>query len=754
METQATKAQTKASLNYQTTLNRVLEQLHRGEKFSDIFPVIEKDLLILLNAERLTVYQKGAGDKEIVSKFKSGTEIKEIRLPLAPTSIAGYVAMSHNMVAIENAYDEKELLKIHPQLKFNEQYDKQTGFITGAILAVPIKVNSIIVGVMQLINRRGGGSFTAEEKLRAEKIAGFMGQKFRYEFGITRSPFDYLVQTKRIKAETLAELEKRAQIEGCTVAHLLLTEGGVTRLEVGQSLERYYQVPFQPFDPNIKIPHEVLSGINESYMLKQRWVPIGGDRNRLTVLIDDPSDANRVMEIQRTVPAKEYIFKVGFADDILKFLGQNVSTPGSDANLQELVGKLQDESEVEQEEVVETVDENAATVIQFVNRLIMDAAESRASDIHLEPGKGRANMSVRFRIDGDCRPHLSVPASHAQGIVSRIKIISGLDISERRKPQDGKCLVKLRGQPLELRVATIPTVNGESVVMRLLASSEPLPLAKMNFSPQNLAGVEAILQRPHGIFLVVGPTGSGKTTTLHSVLGHINTPDVKIWTAEDPVEITQAGMLQVQMQPKIGLTFASALRAFLRADPDVIMIGEMRDQETAHAGVEASLTGHLVFSTLHTNSAPETVVRLVDLGIDPISFSDALLGVLAQRLVRTLCAKCKAPYAMTDEEYDTIKRYYGEEAFPELGIERGKSQLYKPVGCPDCGNSGYKGRTGIHELLVATPAIKALVCHKATASELKKLALSEGMRTLMQDGIKKLVLGQTDLEQIRKVAAT
>ena len=238
---------------------------------------------------------------------------------------------------------------------------------------------------------------------------------------------------------------------------------------------------------------------------------------------------------------------------------------------------------------------------------------------------------------------------------------------------------------------------------------------------------------------------------MHAILGHINTPELKIWTAEDPVEITQPGLQQLQVLPKIGLTFAAALRSFLRADPDVIMIGEMRDAETAEAGIEASLTGHLVFSTLHTNSAAETLTRLLDLGIDPISFSDALLGVLAQRLVRTLCGECKESYVPDTDEFNLLKRYYGEEMFEELGLIREGVKLYRAVGCSKCGDSGYRGRTGVHELLVATPAMKEYVYRRATAAELKDLAVADGMRTLMQDSIAKLLKGQTDIAQVRRV---
>jgi type II secretory ATPase GspE/PulE/Tfp pilus assembly ATPase PilB-like protein len=328
-----------------------------------------------------------------------------------------------------------------------------------------------------------------------------------------------------------------------------------------------------------------------------------------------------------------------------------------------------------------------------------------------------------------------------------------LDISEKRKPQDGKIRFKGPMGTIELRVATIPTSGGnEDVVMRILAASKPLPLEKMGFSDRNISQFKYILEKPYGICLVVGPTGSGKTTTLHSGLGYINTVDMKIWTAEDPVEITQAGLRQVQVHPKIDFTFAVAMRAFLRADPDVIMVGEMRDHETAATGIEASLTGHLVFSTLHTNSAPETIVRLLDMDIDPFNFADALLGILAQRLVRTLCKECKEEYHPTQEEFAELMQEYGLDSWDRLGLRYSPEfRLFRPKGCGKCGNTGYKGRMGIHELLVGTDEIKRKIQRRDSVEELRKQAMADGMTTLLQDGIQKVIGGITDFKQVRAV---
>jgi type II secretory ATPase GspE/PulE/Tfp pilus assembly ATPase PilB-like protein len=421
-------------------------------------------------------------------------------------------------------------------------------------------------------------------------------------------------------------------------------------------------------------------------------------------------------------------------------------------SIEEILGQLEP-SEEEGAEDAEKVSEEDSAIVQLVNKMIIDAYHRNASDIHIEPRHGKNHAHIRVRVDGACQLYQTVPFTYKRAIVSRIKIMADLDIAERRLPQDGK--IKFRKYApldIELRVATIPTAGGnEDVVMRLLAAGEPMPLEKMAMSERNYKVFTEMIQKPYGIVLVVGPTGSGKTTTLHAALHFINKPETKIWTAEDPVEITQEGLRQVQVQPKIGFDFATAMRAFLRADPDVIMVGEMRDHETVSTGIEASLTGHLVFSTLHTNSAPETITRLLDMGMDPFNFADALLGVLAQRLVRTLCKECKEAYNPSREEFDALVRSYSGD-FDALGFKYNSDlALYRPKGCTKCGNTGYKGRTGIHEIIVGTDPLKSLIQGRAKMEEIREQAMKDGMTTLMQDGIRKTLVGMTDLMQVRKV---
>jgi type II secretory ATPase GspE/PulE/Tfp pilus assembly ATPase PilB-like protein len=408
-----------------------------------------------------------------------------------------------------------------------------------------------------------------------------------------------------------------------------------------------------------------------------------------------------------------------------------------------------------------------ASIVGIVNKIISDAVEVGASDIHIESFYGDGLAYIRFRRDGRLEEYSQYPASYHRAVVSRIKIMANLDISERRIAQDGKISFLRAGRErMDLRVATVPTSRGiENVAIRLLHAGDPYPLEALKMSERDLTLFRRLIHRPYGLILVCGPTGSGKTTTLHSVLRELNTPDKKIWTAEDPIEIVQKRICQVQVNAKIGWTFAAALRSFLRADPDIIMIGEMRDQETAKIALEASMTGHLVLSTLHTNSASETTARLIDLEVDPFNLGDALIMILAQRLTRCLCSHCAEKVLLSPTEIDdlTSEYYYSAHkrmpslAERELIVHNWKKHLthgadlalWKAQGCEQCGMTGYKGRMALFELLEATPEIRELVIHRAPASEYQRIAVAQGMRTLKQDGIEKALRGWTDMAEVR-----
>jgi type II secretory ATPase GspE/PulE/Tfp pilus assembly ATPase PilB-like protein len=460
-----------------------------------------------------------------------------------------------------------------------------------------------------------------------------------------------------------------------------------------------------------------------------------------------------VDSIERLFAGRKVKLSVALAEDIAKLID---TTFGGDTR-----SILGDWAELKSDEEVDLEDAMGAevtdadnTVIRLAHQIITDAYHGRASDIHVEPCNFTKQTIVRLRIDGTCTEYEKIPGPLGKPLVARFKIMAHLDIAERRKPQDGKMRIRLGDREIELRVATIPTVGGnEDVILRLLPQQDIIPLERQGLAERNLRELKALAEKPYGLILCVGPTGSGKTTTLHAVLSHINTHERKIWTAEDPVEITQPGLRQVQVRPKIGYTFAAAMRAFLRGDPDVIMVGEMRDAETAAIAVEASLTGHLVLSTLHTNSAAETIVRLLDLGLDPFNFADALLGVLAQRLVKRVCGDCARPYTPSQDELAALVREYGEEEFQQLGRPLDESvQLVRGKGCESCKHTGYRGRAAIHELLVASEEIKGLVLSRARVPDILRQSRQQGMTTLMQDGIVKVLGGTTDFRQVKAAA--
>jgi len=555
----------------------------------------------------------------------------------------------------------------------------------------------------------------------------------------------------------LAEQRKRG---GKRIGQILVEMNLITEVDLAVALARKFQLPFVDLD-TCSINLEAVTELPRDFIEKHRILPVESDPRAITVAMADPLavDSLDLVRLHSKKQLSEVVVTRGQLDKYIPTYLDQVDSKKRANEMDEILkglatGDAQAVAEAEPE--ASAVKESDNAVIKLANQIIIDAYRRGASDIHIEPNGKERTTSVRFRVDGDCILYQDIPSAYRMPLVARFKIMAMLDIAERRKPQDGKIRFRVGERQIELRVATIPTVNNnEDIVLRILAGSKPLPLEQMGLSARNLAELKAVVTKPYGLVLCVGPTGSGKTTTLHSALGSINTIDTKIWTAEDPVEITQPGLRQVQVNPKIGFTFAHAMRAFLRADPDVIMVGEMRDAETAGTAIEASLTGHLVLSTLHTNSAPETVTRLIDMGLDPFSFADALLGVLAQRLARTLCKQCREQYSASENETAELAEAYGAEEFQEL-VRRNYSsplKLWRAVGCNACANSGYKGRVGVHELLVSDDTIKRSIQRKASVDEIRDLACKAGMKTLLQDGIEKVLDGHTDLKQILAVCS-
>jgi type II secretory ATPase GspE/PulE/Tfp pilus assembly ATPase PilB-like protein len=620
---------------------------------------------------------------------------------------------------------------------------------------------ALVSGLETLANERAtkiGDILVEQNKIGAEELAAAAAGQRAGATGPRRLKLgEILLEAGLVNdADITAALEEQKSRHGKRIGEVLVEMALVTEDDLAKALARKFNLPFVDLDP-LPPCREALALIQPDFMSRYRMLPIAVDGDQLTVAVADPMSFEGV-DLLRFSTGKRIAEVVATPSQIARRIDQlGKAAPAADsAKMEQILSSIQADTEDESAPDLRDLSlarQDDSGISKLVNQIIFDAQARGASDIHIEPDGPRLDTVVRLRIDGVCEVYRTFQPALRARLVSRIKILANMDITERRKPQDGKITLMIKDRPLELRVATIPTVShDEDVVMRLFTASEAPDLERLDFSPRNLAELRRLVQAPYGLILAVGPTGSGKTTTLHALLGAINVPSRKIWTAEDPVEIVQRGLRQVQVQPKIGFTFANAMRSFLRADPDVIMVGEMRDQETAGTGIEASLTGHLVFSTLHTNTAPETITRFVDMGFDPFTFSEALLAVAAQRLARRLCPACRTEYLASRAEREELERHYGQEALARLLADR-PLRLFRSTGCRECGQKGFKGRVALHELLVVDDPIRLAIQRRSPAAEIRALATRGGMLTLLQDGIEKSLAGHTDLRQVLAVCS-
>ncbi|TMH30093.1 MAG: pilus assembly protein PilB [Betaproteobacteria bacterium] len=650
--------------------------------------------------------------------------------------------------------------------------------------ATPQQVEHAAVVQQQLREQKIGDILVARQVVTPEQLIDALDQQATMP--LVRIG-DALISLGLITHAQLQDaLAQQRTDRSVPLGEVLVRMGVVSPEDLQIALARKMGYPLVDLDA-FPAEADALRKLSYELAVRLRVMPLILRDGRLVVALDDPSRRRlAVEEVEFTTQMKvvPVLAQCENIDNVLTAAYEKIGAAGvyrwtADApsvpikfdfsfnDTDKLVESLEKETLERMFDDDKPIEQSDNSLVRLINNMIIEAHKDGVSDIHIESYPGREKIRIRFRKDGLLTTYLELPPNYRNALISRIKIMCELDISERRKPQDGKVnFAKFSPQhKIELRVATIPTNNGlEDVVMRILATAKPIPLDRLGLSERNLAQLKHAVERPYGMVLCVGPTGSGKTTTLHSALSHINVPERKIWTAEDPIEITQPGLRQVQVNPKIDWTFAKALRAFLRADPDVIMVGEVRDEETAQMTIEASLTGHLVLSTLHTNSATETVTRLLDMGMDPFNFADSLLAILAQRLVRRLCTHCRTSRPATAAELDELTADY-LHAFP-AGSETpardalvadwagrfgagGRVMLHHSPGCKHCDDTGFKARAGIHELMVVSRELRRLVQTGARADALQQVAMAEGMRTLRQDGIEKVLAGVTTIEEVR-----
>ena len=555
---------------------------------------------------------------------------------------------------------------------------------------------------------------------------------------------EILVREFSLSPEKIEEALNIQRQKGGRIGEILLGMRAIDESKLIRALSIQSGVPIsEPVNPD-GIDIEIIKDFPINYLKQHKVMPVEVSNRYVTILVADPYNLTPI-DVIASKFKRSYRLRLGTSEEVISVINRVFDRKSQEAeavmgdmetaNLGDLASELN-----EPQDLLDAGDE--APIIRLVNSLFAQAIRERASDIHIEPYE--KEIVVRFRIDGVLYEIIKPAKRFHSSICSRIKIMAGLNIAEKRLPQDGRIRFKIAGKDIDVRVSVIPTAHGERIVMRLLDKSAVLlDLHQLGIFDDKLKIFKELIRKSHGIILVTGPTGSGKTTTLYAALSDINSPDINILTAEDPIEYQLKGISQLQVNPKIGLTFASALRSFLRQDPDVILVGEIRDLETAEIAIQASLTGHLVLSTLHTNDAATAITRLVDMGVEPFLVASSLLAVMAQRLVRVVCPDCRVPYVPTYEEMSRIG--LSPEAVKKKGF------IYKSRGCPRCMNTGYSGRIGIYELLCIDDEIRHLILKNTDSTQIKKLAVSRGMDTLRDDGAKKVLEGITTIDEVLRV---
>ncbi len=586
-----------------------------------------------------------------------------------------------------------------------------------------------------------------------------MAEKKNFQINISRKLGEMLVAAKLISEKQLSDVLEEQKRKGQKLGHLLVEKQYITENKLFEFLSKQFNIEFVDIS-KVNIDEEVVNLIPENIARRHNLIAISRNGNLLKVAMEDPLN---IIVLDDLKMMTGFDIKPVFASEseiiatITKFYGVKSSQEALNEILKNSMTSDEDVSVVEDKKGREEDDiislektGEAAPIIKMVNLILASAIKAHASDIHIEPTYKETH--VRFRIDGVLHPQPAPPKKYHNAIISRLKIMSNLDISEKRVPQDGRSKLKIEGREIDLRVSVLPCGPGEKAVMRILDSSGlKLKIEDLGFEPENLAVFAKCIRAPHGINLITGPTGSGKSTTLYSALATLNDPSVNIVTIEDPIEYNLEGINQVGVNADVGLTFASGLRSFLRQDPDIIMVGEIRDFETMSIAINAAMTGHLVFSTLHTNDAAGAITRIGMMGIEPFLTSSTLLMVVAQRLVRTICQNCIEVYEVKPEFLASLNI---SRPLLERNIKGGKITLHRGKGCDRCANTGYKGRVGIHEILEVNDELRALITAKASAAKIKEVAVKNGMITLRESAVRKLFAGLTTVEEVVRITGS
>ncbi|WP_163337275.1 ATPase, T2SS/T4P/T4SS family [Desulfopila sp. IMCC35008] len=770
-----------------STLQSLLEDIQEAQNIKSIKRVLRKQIQGVFQVEMAAIFLVDKSKQKLVSWLLiPGGSTEKIVVPIETNSIVGYAASKKKPVAIRNPYDFQELRRVGSDLSFSDSYDKKANVRSKQILAVPIVEDNTLIGVFQLINKKDDTDFTYKEQDEANKLVELLATAFftHGNFAKQAPPkYESLLMQNLLSRKDLDQgLSKAAEL-GEDPETVLMRDFQIPKRKMGELLAEFYSTSFTDLEKVDNAPRELFRGINTEYFENEELVPLNLNNGKLIVAAKNIEDQSLTSTIRKQVPkVKQVELVFAFQEDIRSFWKR---TKAKDLSVHKNVREKQQESidtslfdllndDEPQEEVAEkrvTVVERIAVpakstensddindpkVAELLAKVIERGYSTQASHIHIEPYGLDENGEVRYRIDGTCSTPLKLSQQYAGNVVDRIKFLASLKRDEHIRPQVGTFkFITSKGKEIELRVTTIPTANSnEDIVLSISPATKPLISLDKILPFRLLPLFKELIEQQQGIILIVGPSASGKTTTLHSALAHINTTEKKIWTAEYPVEIKQRRVRQVQVDPLMNYTYADALRAFLRADSDVIMIGDMQDPQTAVMAVDAALNGHLLLSTLPANSAAEGIIHCLSMGIAPTHLATALHGVLAQRLVRTLCEHCKVPYHPGRDEYDLLFESYGVSFFDHINVMYSDDLVfYRANGCPKCDNSGYHGKKGLYELLVINPNIRKLIMKRAPFGEITEEAMINDMTLLLQEGIQLIFEGITDCKELRSVCS-
>lgn len=864
------------NLEFHNAIQSITCRIASAPTIREILVNIKEDIRNLFNIHILTIYLIDKISKEIYTLQSDGSEI---RFPIDSSTFAGWVAQKKKMLHIADAYNDREIRKIHDTLTFDRTLDKRTGVLTGQIIASPILRDGLILGVMEILNKKGGDKIDDYNQIFLDEITGVLAKFLFIHLNFTEAKqiygakFESLVQKGLVTSEQMDKAIKETSETRKDLATLLMERYQISKSDIGIALANFYSCPFTEYNDQLPVPGDLLIGIEKSTLKNMLWTPLKVVKGKIRVLINDPSDFLKKSKIEEILETGSIQYEVSLAEDILQFINrfyesQEMKAPGDISDEEaswknridpeafpmeapdakpilpaeeprtsrgkivtlEPVNEFSDEDRVDPEikkqiealefgsravpvfkpaivlepkpasipeprfesgvanVSVKGIDENkipsvtkmkpAASNIDdlteikgqrlqkpsFVNgftdeqmpqplaTFVYDAYSRRASDIHFEPDPVTGTVTVRLRVEGQFLSSPTLTDSEYDLLIQQVKTLAQLDVHNRNIIQDGKLtLQRPSGNDIFLRVTFIPTRTGmEDTVIHISTRLKKIPLELLGLSENNYATLANILRQPRGLVFIVGQPHSGITTTLHGCLDNIKTQETKIWTAEEPVEIIQNGLRQVQINPQKGFDFPTVLRSFLKADPDVIMASQINSAEASAICMQAAIKGRLVLSSLGSENILDAIERCLNMGVDRLVFADAMLAIVEQRLINTLCPKCKEKYHPSLEEYDELAQIYDKDAFDKLNIPYTNAFcLFRPKGCGSCGQTGYAGRMCVSEIFIFTPQIKRMIRRKESPQTIYQTAVSSGMATLMQDGLLKVIQGHSDGRHVR-----